>query len=93
VGGAGIRQLALSMVPARMGIYSHVRRAAVPNKGVFYLHCSCINILIHNVHMCVFDIKRKYPPVQVKNKPRVGESEPAYILGSVVNLVANTNHA
>jgi hypothetical protein len=42
-------------------------------------------------NVCVFDIKKKnIPPVQVKNKPNVRESKHAFILGSTVNMVANS---
>jgi hypothetical protein len=41
--------------------------------------------------MCVSDIKENIPCVQVKNKPHVMESKPAFILGSTVYMVTNNN--
>jgi hypothetical protein len=39
--------------------------------------------------MCVCVRKKNIPSVQVKNKPCVGESKNAIILGSMVYMVAN----
>jgi hypothetical protein len=39
--------------------------------------------------MCVFDIKRKIPSLQVKNQPHVRESKHVFILGSMGNMGAN----
>jgi hypothetical protein len=40
-GDPEMRQLALSMGSARMGICSHVQRAAIPRKGIMYV-CVCL---------------------------------------------------
>jgi hypothetical protein len=63
-GRPGLRQLALGKGTARMGIRSHVRRAAFQERGSPYLNNSCLNILI--IHVCVRYKKKNIPSVQVK---------------------------
>ncbi len=41
--------------------------------------------------MCVSVIKENIPYVQVKKKPHVRESKPAFILGSTVYMATNNN--
>jgi hypothetical protein len=77
-----MRQLALNKGRARMGIPSHVRRAAIPSKGFSHLNKSCT--FKHPSIQCVSVLyKRNISSVQVKNKPRVGESKHAFILATL----------
>jgi hypothetical protein len=69
--------LALSKVPARMGIRSHVQGANIPSKGILSIQeVYAWPELIYN--MCVYDITENIPCVQVKNKPHVGEWKHVY---------------
>ncbi len=46
---------------------------------------------MYNVCVCVQYKKKNIPSLQVKNKPCVGELEHVFILGSIINMVVNTN--
>jgi hypothetical protein len=52
-GGSGVRQLALSERPARMGIRSQVQRAAIQSKVFFLIQ----TILVHFIILIIMYVR------------------------------------
>jgi hypothetical protein len=81
--------LTLRIGPARAEVCSYVQRATIPSKKVIpYINKIFINTthaIKFNVYVsCCFCAKENtFSPLQVKNKPHDGQSENAFVLGSM----------
>ncbi len=88
--GSQTRQLTLGKGPAEVGIPSLVQGAAVPRR-IFFFHAIKLQILSETIIYVVWYKKEKFLSVQVKNKPCDEGMGHAFILGSMVCMVANTD--
>jgi hypothetical protein len=84
-------QLALSKGPAKIGIRYHVQRANIPSKGFINLILACPEYS-NTSGICVSDIKERFPPVHIKNKPHARNQNMRLFLAHQSTWLHTTRH-
>jgi hypothetical protein len=82
-------QLILSMGSARVEVHIRMRRATIQSKRLFFFTFISATHAINTGRLLVMLGEQYISPLQVKNKPRDGETEHVFILGPMDCVVAS----